>query len=240
MEKAMKRPKSANRSISALVTEVIDNDLSLQDSLNRDYANISSIARLIQPQLENELNRSLNLDAIITAIKRSKTSYSINSPEILSIISNSAISLRTDVSKIVVAKSKTAISRITKIIDLSKEDSFIHISGGSSVITIILDSKVANKIITMFNSDEIIGSKEDLAVIMVQSPEEIIYTPGCAISFYNQVSRRHVNIEDTSSCHTDTIIVVNMNEVSNAFTALSDLISISKNRLSTLELHEKL
>ena len=68
MEKAMKRPKSANRSISALVTEVIDNDLSLQDSLNRDYANISSIARLIQPQLENELNRSLNLDAIITAI----------------------------------------------------------------------------------------------------------------------------------------------------------------------------
>ena len=183
MEKVMKRPKSANKSISSIVTEVIDNDLSIQDSLNRDYANISSIARLIQPQLENELNRSLNLDAIITAIKRSKTSYSINSPEILSIISNSAISLRTDVAKIVVAKSKTAISRITKIIDLSKEDSFIHISGGSSVITIILDSKVANKIVTMFNSDEIIGSKEDLAVIMVQSPEEIIYTPGCAISF---------------------------------------------------------
>ena len=38
-----------------------------------------------------------NNNAIITAIKRSKTSYSINSPEILSIISNSAISLRTDV-----------------------------------------------------------------------------------------------------------------------------------------------
>ena len=55
MEKVMKRPKSANKSISTLVTEIIDNDLSLQDSLNRNYANISSIARLIQPQLENEL-----------------------------------------------------------------------------------------------------------------------------------------------------------------------------------------
>ncbi len=232
----MKRPKSANKSISTLVTEIIDNDLSLQDSLNRNYANISSIARLIQPQLENELNRSINLDAIITATKRSKSSYSINSPEIISIISNSVISVRTDVSKIVVDKSKTAISRITKIIDLNKEDSFIHISGGSSVITIILDNKVTDKIINMFNSTEIIESQKDLAVIMVQSPKEIIHTPGCAISFYNQVSRRNVNIEDTSSCHTDTIIVVKMGEVSSAFTALSDLISISRQRLSHLAL----
>ena len=152
MEKVMKRPKSANKSISTLVTEIIDNDLSLQDSLDRNYANISSIARLIKPQLEHELNRSINLDAIITATKRSKSSYSVNSPETLSIISNSVISVRTDVSKIVVDKSKTAISRITKIIDLSKEESFIHISGGSSVITIILDSKVADKLINMFNS----------------------------------------------------------------------------------------
>ena len=34
-----------------------------------------------------------------------------------------------------------------------------------------------------------------------------------------------MNIEDTVSCHTDTIIVVKMKEVGKAFTALTDLIT---------------
>jgi hypothetical protein len=39
-----------------------------------------------------------------------------------------------------------------------------------------------------------------------------------------------VNIEDTVSCHTDTIIVVKMREVGKAFTALTDLITEERKR----------
>ena len=65
----------------------------------------------------------------------------------------------------------------------------------------------------------------------VQSPIEITSTPGCLINFYNQIARRHVNIEDTVSCHTDTIIVVKMKEVGRAFTSLTNLISEERKRL---------
>ena len=70
-----------------------------------------------------------------------------------------------------------------------------------------------------------------MAAIIVHSPERIIKTPGCAIAFYNQLARRHINIEDTVSCHTDTIRLVKMSDVGNAFNALTDLISSARSYL---------
>jgi aspartokinase len=80
----------------------------------------------------------------------------------------------------------------------------------------------------MFASDDILEIENGLAAIIVQSPEDIIKTPGCAIAFYNQLARRHINVEDTVSCYTDTIVLVKMEQVGKAFNALTDLISNSR------------
>jgi len=51
-----------------------------------------------------------------------------------------------------------------------------------------------------------------------------------AQSFYNTVSRRHINIEETMSCYTETIIVLAMEDVSKAFAALTDLITEARRK----------
>jgi len=51
------------------------------------------------------------------------------------------------------------------------------------------------------------------------------------LTFYNAVSRRHINIEETMSCFTDTIIVLSMEDVSKALAALTDLISEARKQL---------
>jgi len=76
----------------------------------------------------------------------------------------------------------------------------------------------------------ILEKEINLAAIIINSPETIAKTPGCLTAFYNQVSRRHVNIEDTVSCYTDTIIVVKMKDVGQAFAALTDLISEARKK----------
>jgi hypothetical protein len=70
-----------------------------------------------------------------------------------------------------------------------------------------------------------LDESQNLSAIVVQSPREIIDTPGCAIAFYNPVSRSHINIEETMSCFTDTILVLRMEDVGKAFTVLTDLIA---------------
>ena len=210
--------------IIAAVRDEISYDLSIQDALARDYANVSAISRMLQPRVKGRLGKDVNVESIITSLKRLKGSYSPASGEIRAIIADSVVNVRTNVSKISVEKTRRTLEAVSTLI-ATHQQGFLHVSESISNITLIFDQKLHKKVRSKLSDSVILEEGDDYAAIIVQSPLEITNTPGCLINFYNQIARRHVNIEDTVSCHTDTIIVVKMKEVGKAFTALTDLIS---------------
>jgi aspartokinase len=214
------------------VREEISYDLSVQDALARDYANISAISRMLRPRVKERLGRDVNSESIITSLKRLRGSYSPASGEIRSIIAESVVNVRTNVSKISVEKTRKTLEAVSSLIATHQQD-FLHVSESISNITLIFDQKLHKKVRGKLGDAAILEEGDDYAAIIVQSPLQITNTPGCLINFYNQIARRHVNIEDTVSCHTDTIIVVKMKEVGKAFTSLTDLISEERKRMET-------
>jgi aspartokinase len=219
------RPALVNqKSITSIVNDIIATDLSYQDSLQNDYCNFSGLARVIKPEIERLLGRRANMESVVTAIKRARRFYHIRDKLISSILLGSTISVKTDVAKISTVKSKRTVEKVAKALT-KNVNSFISVSESISSITLVFDDNLLNSVRDLFASYDILEIDEDLAAIIVHSPEQIIKTPGCAIAFYNQISRRHINIEDTVSCHTDTIMIVKMNDVGRAFDAITKLIS---------------
>ncbi len=219
---------SNEKSITNAVKEVVNNDLSFQDSLQRDYCNISALARIIKPQVDQLLSgKNTSIESIITALKRSRRDYDVPEKPIASILAGSTISVRTDVAKVSAEKSKKTIEKVAKAMT-QNVGNFISVSESIMSITLVFDDALLDEVKAMFAYDDILEIEDDLAAIIVHSPEEIIKTPGCAIAFYNQLARRHINIEDTVSCYTDTIVLVKMEQVGKAFNALTDLISGSR------------
>ena len=215
------------KSITEAVREMVGGDLSFQDSLQRDYCNISALARLIKPQIDHMLGKDTSIESIITALKRSKYDYNVQEKPIASILAASTITVNTDVAKISAKKSKKTIEKVAKAM-IQGAGNFISMSESIMSITLAFDDLLLQDVKVMFASDDILEIENGLAAIIVQSPEDIIKTPGCAIAFYNQLARRHINIEDTVSCYTDTIVLVKMEQVGKAFNALTDLISNSR------------
>ena len=215
------------RSITNAVREVVNNDLSFQDSLSRDYCNVSALARIIKPQIDKVLSRNTSIESIVTALKRSRKDYDIPERPIASILAGSTISVRTDVAKVSAEKSKRTVDKVARALT-QNVDNFISVSESILSITLVFDDVLLDDVKAMFSSDDILEVEDDLSAIIVHSPEEIIKTPGCAIAFYNQLARRHINIEDTVSCYTDTIMLVKMGDIGKAFNALTDLISNSR------------
>ena len=211
-------------SVSKTIQHLIDNDLSLQDALQRDYANYSAIARMLKPKVEKSLRRKVKLESLITSVKRAKASYSSREENITKIIAESVIHLRTDVVKVSVEKTKRNLEIVRKVLT-NFPGEFLQVLEGVSAITLIFDQKLFDNVYSIFRKEDILDERQNLAAIVVQSPREIIDTPGCAIAFYNPVSRSHINIEETMSCFTDTILVLRMEDVGKAFTALTDLIA---------------
>jgi aspartokinase len=215
------------KSITETVREIVSSDLSFQDSLQRDYCNISALARIMKPQIDQMLSKNTSIESIITALKRSRYEYDVRQKPISSILAASTITVNTDVAKVSARKSKKTIEKVAKAM-IQSVGNFISISESIMSITLVFDDLLLQDVKVMFASDDILEIENGLAAIIVQSPEDIIKTPGCAIAFYNQLARRHINIEDTVSCYTDTIVLVKMDQVGKAFNALTDLISNSR------------
>jgi aspartokinase len=168
------------------------------------------------------LGRDISIESIITALKRSKYDYNVPEKPIASILAASTITVNTDVAKVSAKKSKKTIAMV------QSAGNFISISESIMSITLAFDDLLLQDVKVMFSYDDILEIENGLAAIIIHSPEDIIKTPGCAIAFYNQLARRHINIEDTVSCYTDTIVLVKMEQVGKAFNALTDLISNSR------------
>lgn len=216
-------------SISKTVQTLIDEDLSLQDALQRDYGNYSAIARMLMPKVKEAVNSDVNLESVITSVKRAKANYTILQGKIIWVVAGSVLNIRTDMAKVSVDKTKKNLEKIRKSLATFSGE-FLQIIEGNSVVTLISDLNSFNKISSIFDKDDVIDQKQNLATVIIRSPDEITSTPGCVQAFYNAVSRRHINIEETMSCYTETIIVLAMEDVSKAFAALTELITEARRK----------
>ena len=211
-------------SISKTVQKLIDEDLSLQDALQRDYGNYSAIARMLMPKIKEAVNSEVNLESVITSVKRAKVNFEILQGKITQVVAESDLNIRTDMAKVSVEKTKRTLEQIRKTL-ATFQGEFLQIIEGNAVVTLISDLNSFSKISSIFAKKAVIDQKQNLAIVIIRSPDQITSTPGCVQAFYNAVSRRHINIEETMSCYTETIIVLAMEDVSKVFAALTDLIT---------------
>ena len=223
-------PNLVKPSIIKSVKMLIESDFSIQDALSRGYGNSSEIARILKPSIDNMMKKNIKLDSIITSVKRTKFNYNVYSDSVTQIIANSTISVKTDVIKLSLKRSSVTLNIVSKLISKYQED-FLQVSESLSALTLIFDSNILSIVRKNFSKSDILEEELNLAAIIIHSPKQIIKTPGCTILFYNQLLRRGINIEDTTSCFTDTILVVYMDKVGNAFMALTELISLYRKKL---------
>ncbi len=216
-------------SLAKTVQYLIENDPPVQDAIERGYANFSAVARLLKPKAEELLGRKVTLEGMITSVKRSRTRYK-PSKEQLRIVAESVITIRTNLAKISLEKTRRNLER-ARLISAEYPEAFFQVLEGATTLTLITDQRIFSQVQTKFEDTEILDEKHNLAAVIVQSPREIVDTPGCIITFYNAISRRQINIEETISCYTETIIVLKMEDSVKVYSILTDLISDARRKL---------
>ncbi|MEM0075343.1 MAG: hypothetical protein QXR69_03515 [Conexivisphaerales archaeon] len=214
-------------SIARLVRDSVQIDVTLQDAIYRDIANLSAVAREILPFIQKGVGHKVSQESIISALKRMRKSGNPLSNSIRQVIARSSVSVRTDVAKFVVDRSRDTLEAVLRAIS-SYPEAFIHMAESTSGITAIVDEKFLDNIMAKLKGLRLLERKGSLASITIHSPKEIIDTPGCILTIYSQVSRSGINIQDTTSSYTDTIIVVDMKDSGRAFESLTELISLCR------------
>jgi hypothetical protein len=198
----------------------IDAHPSVKDCVAKGLINYSSLARMIMKDLSVE-----NEEAVMIACRRYANKLNTTSDHelnILKILKDSRLEMRTKTCIVTAKNDWTVLHKMDNLFkDLWNENSIMQVVQSASAVTIIADSMLKGRIVDTVGRFNVIKIRENLVEIAVKSPEKIVDTSGVIAYLITNLSDAGINIEETVSCHTDTIFIVGEKDMINAYSVLT-------------------
>lgn len=206
-------------SISKITEEYINQNPSIRDALQKGLINYSKLSRQI---IKNENLKNKDFDAILVSLTRlenklkKKKSYQ---KKIKDLIKLTNLEVKTKVLVCIVEKNTFYKNLIQLQNEIKLKNNYIHLVEGTSAITIITDQIFEEKIKTLFKN-KIIKINKDLVQLILKSPSSLEEVPGVVGYLYSLFSDKEINIIETISCWTDTILIIHKNDLNKALNIL--------------------
>jgi len=213
----------SKESLAERTRAYIDAHPSVKDCVAKGLINYSSLARMIMKDLDVD-----NEEAVMIACRRYAGRLNTTSDHelsILKILKDSRLEMRTKTCIVTAKNDWTVLHKMDNLFkDLWNENSIMQCVQSASAVTIIADSMLRERIVDTVGRFNIIKIRENLVEIAVKSPEKIVDTSGVIAYLITNLSDAGINIEETVSCHTDTIFIVGEKDMINAYSVLTKCI----------------
>lgn len=207
-------------SITKLAESYILEHPSIKDCLKNGLVNYSSLSRHIAAELN--LSQKKNFDAILIACRRLKRKLkkeNVFEKKIIKILKESRIEIKNKIIAVVLEKDIYFENLASLAREIKKKKEIFGVIEGASGITIITTEDFLELVRKYFKSKIILENKS-LAQITIKSPEEIETTPGTYAYICSLLADNSINIVETLSCWTDTIFLINEEDVGKAINLL--------------------
>ncbi len=208
----------------------IDAHPSVKDCVSKGLVNYSSLARAIMKELDLD-----NEEAVMIACRRYTSKMGVSTDHeisILNILKDSRLEMRTKTCIVTAKNDWSVLHKMDNLFkDLWNEDSIMQIVQSASAVTIIADKMLKERIIDTVGRFNILKIRENLVEITVKSPEKIVETSGVIAYLITNLSDAGINIEETVSCHTDTVFIVGEYDMINAYSVLTKCIQSAEETL---------
>ena len=192
---------------------------SIKDCLVKGIINYSSLSRIIAKELSVE--KKTSKEAILMAVIRLKDKLkkeSTNEEEIINLMKNNELEFKNKVFTIIAEK--TALPKIVDVEqEIRKEGDPIYIIEGTKSFTVISSIKHLGKLKNVLKN-QIIRINENLALVTIKSDRDIEKIKGVMATMCTTLYEHDINIVDLMSCWTDTIFLINEQELQKLMEAL--------------------
>ncbi|MBU2560456.1 ACT domain-containing protein [archaeon] len=175
----------------------------LEEYMERGIVNSRALARDIKDDIKRELGREVNVQSVVSAVRRHPLASGKRGKEkIFQILSGSEVSLQYDVGALTISTGKTGSK-----IGLHELDEGLIVIRGIDTFTIVLEEKLIDKFSEKFTG-AVINSNKGLASVIVKSPKEIADTPGVIAHLANILALERLNVVEMMSSYNETWFIV--------------------------------
>lgn len=209
----LSRKGAPAESVASRVERLLDADAWYSKAVDSGIANLSAIA----DQLSEKLSCSREAAKVAVARwARKRVASSRGGPDrVRGVLAHSTVSLQDGIAVIVAETSPQA----RKAVHLLEDADVKSVVVGSRSITVICASSDCAKVVHAFGGHVLIEQK-GLCLIQLSSKEDIESVPGVYASVLDAFARRGINVVESSSCYTETNLIVRQEDAVAGFEAM--------------------
>ena len=215
------------KTIASEVLAYVKSKPFLSSALSQGIINLTSLARQIQPEIENNLRKPAKNGAIVMALKRiSENLEFLSTHKIVHVLKNLGdITVRSSLVDYCFEVSDTLLTcqaALLREIDQQK-DVFYTSSRGVAEMNMIVSANIASEVENFFQQENRLDKVENLSSITVKLPMENVQIPGLYFFIFQRLSWEGVNINEVISTSNEFTIIVDEDAVNVAFEVIKNL-----------------
>ena len=218
------------KTIASVVEQYIKTKPYLSTAMAQGIINLTSLARQIQPQIEETLQKPARNGAIVMALKRISDNLEfLSTHKIVKVLKGIGdITVRSNLIDYSFKISDTLLNAQAQFLAEvnANKQGFYTSSRGVTESNIIVSSDMAPQIDAYFSNETLIEKTTDLSSISIKLPTENVTIPGIYYFIFQRLSWEGVNIFQVISTSNEFTILVDEEHVNLAFKAIKELKSL--------------
>ena len=215
------------KTISSVVEHYIKTKPFLLSALSQGIINLTSLARHMMPELEQELGKDIKQGAVVMSLKRlsEDLDFRINHKIVKVLKGIGEITVRSSLTDYTFAVSDTLLNKHAELISniTANPEVFYTSSRGVNETNIVVSSSVNPMVDRLFADEKMIEKTEDLASITVKLPKDNISSPGIYYYIFQRLAWEGIIINEVISTSYEFTILVSEDVVDLAFKVIKDL-----------------
>ena len=215
------------KTIQEAVESTIRKTPFIEEALHEKLINVSSLARVILPEVSQLLKKEIKIGAVMMAINRLSPASELR---IRKNIKKLAINLgdfivRSDLCDFTFKNTPSLLKEIAKILSKSADsnDYFLTVSQGIFETNIVTSKNLRKYVEEIFIQETLIHSVLDLASITIKLPKENLEQSGVYYFILKQLAWANIPLQEVISTTHEMTIVVKEEDVNETFAILMDL-----------------
>ncbi|MGB0891596.1 MAG: hypothetical protein ACPGUU_04530 [Flavobacteriaceae bacterium] len=199
----------------------------IEEALHEKLINVSSLARVILPEVSQLLKKEVKVGAIMMAINRLSPASELR---IRKNVKKLALNLgdvivRSDLCDFTFKNTSSLLKEIAKILSKSADsnDYFLTVSQGIFETNIVTSKNLQPFVEDIFKKETLINSVLNLASITIKLPKENLEQSGIYYFILKQLAWANITVQEVISTTHEMTIVVKDIDVNETFAILMDL-----------------
>lgn len=215
------------KTIASVVEHYIKTKPYLSTAMSQGIINLTSLARQIQPEIEETLQKTARSGAIVMALKRISDNLEfLSTHKIVKVLKGIGdITVRSNLVDYSFKISESLLNAQAKFLSEVNDNPnvFYTSSRGVTESNIIVSSNAVQQLENYFEGETLIEKTADLSSISIKLPTENVTIPGIYYFIFQRLSWEGVNIFEVISTSNEFTILVGDDQVNTAFKAIKEL-----------------